>query len=99
MNKRLHSMLKLFGASLTMLALGALGLTGCESHYTTQEAYGICHELISETAETDDPEVFADCVACHEDCGTDCSQLGTSPESFGCPDEEGIDGTGGGGPG
>lgn len=84
--------LKLLGLATTAVAVLGLGLAGCQSHYTTQEAYDTCHELVGETGETDDPEVFSDCVACHEDCGTDCNQLGTSPESFSCPDEEGAGG-------
>ena len=84
-------MLKLLG--LTLPALALLGLAGCESHYTTQEAYSTCNELLGET---EDAEVFTDCVACHEDCGTDCNQVGTSPETFTCPDEEGAGGGGGG---
>lgn len=94
------SLIKLFGAALPALALAGLGLAGCESHYTTQEAYITCNELLSNSAiDKDNPEVFADCVACHEDCGTDCSEQATSPATYTCPDEEGVgggDGSGGG---
>lgn len=79
---------------IALLALGAAA-AGCADHFTTQEAYNACNELKSIETIDDSPEVFADCVACYEDCGNDCSPQGTAPETFACPDEEAGEGGGG----
>jgi hypothetical protein len=79
------SVLPLFGAAFSTLAGLASG--GCQSHYTTQEAYEACNDLLRLSIERDDREALADCVACYEDCGTDCDQVGTTPVTFSCPDD------------
>ena len=54
--------------------------TACGDHYTTQEAYAVCEELKALTTTMSDQD-FAECVACHEDCGDECE----TPE-FTCPE-------------
>jgi len=66
---------------LSLLTLAA----GCTDHFTTQEAYTQCEEIIERVATTTD-DAFAACVACYEDCGEDCEQSGASPPEFTCPD-------------
>jgi anaerobic selenocysteine-containing dehydrogenase len=98
MTTKLTSMLKVLGALLATGVLGALALGGCQSQQSTQEAYTTCNELLAASPSKDDPEVFQDCVACHEDCGTDCNEEATSPVTYACPDEEGTgSGSAGGG--
>ena len=89
------SMFTILGAGLSALTL-AFGLAGCGDGFTTQQAYGTCRKVLPLSAEEDTPEVFADCVACHEDCGTSCNEQGTSPTTFTCPDEQGEGGSGSG---
>jgi hypothetical protein len=85
---------------LTALALAASLTTACQDHFSTQEAYAICQDLTERNPATNPPEAFDDCVACYESCGGDCTQAGTSPESYVCPDELGEGGgTGEGGGG
>lgn len=96
MTTKLTPMLKVLGAVLATGLLGALALGGCQSQQTTQEAYVTCNELLGEDSEAENPDVFHDCVACHEDCGTDCNEAATSPVTYSCPDEEGAGGAGGG---
>ena len=75
----------------------SLTLAGCEDHFTTQEAYEICTQLQEENSASASPESFADCVDCHESCGSDCLLQGTAPETYTCADE--LDEAGGGGGG
>jgi hypothetical protein len=79
-----------------LLVLTALFASGCEDHYTTQEAYAACTDLTERNPATNPPTAFDDCVDCYETCGLDCTQAGTAPETYVCPDESG-EGTGGGG--
>ena len=55
--------------------------TACGDHYTTQEADAVCEELKERISTLDNEETFAECVACHEDCGDECE----TPD-FTCPD-------------
>ena len=71
----------LFCVSLLGLPL----LVGCGSHYSTQEAYDICHKTSSLSPAATD-EAFAQCVACYEECGAECKQTGTLPLTFECPE-------------
>lgn len=88
------------------LATSALALlvtsTGCQDHYSTQDAYEICDTLTERNPATNPPEDFLDCVSCYETCGGDCVQTGSSDDAYMCPDdsEEGggsSEGGGGGG--
>jgi hypothetical protein len=64
----------------------SLGLLACGDHYSTQEAYGVCTENQSRNPTGNPPESFADCVACYEDCGSECTPTGTLPTVYDCPD-------------
>ena len=86
--QRALPLLLLFGASLAA--------SGCTEHYTTQEAYSTCEELAGIDAPTDSETAFADCVACHEDCGTACVFDADLPATYSCPDEEEATGGAGG---
>jgi hypothetical protein len=69
---------------LAVLALGlCLGQAACGDHYTTQEAYSVCDDIIKRL-DTTTEEAFADCVDCYESCGDECEQEG--PE-FICPED------------
>ncbi len=90
--------------SIAALAIATIALPGCTDRLTTQEAYVTCEEVLGRPAiaaeDTEDGEgdaVFAECVACHENCGPDCALLGTATPSFACPDDQGGGGAGGGG--
>lgn len=82
--------------SLFALTLLAVAASACQDHYSTQDAYAICQDQTDRNPATNPPESFADCVACYESCGDDCTQGGTSPETYTCPDEvdEGAGGSG-----
>ncbi len=70
---------------LRMLWLAVLIAPACTDHYSTQEAYAVCEDLTNVIITTGD-ELFAECVACYEDCGDECEQTGEGDESFVCPD-------------
>ncbi len=83
-------------APVWITALLAAGVTGCQDHFSTQEAYEVCTSLTEQNPSGVGEGTFADCVACYETCGGDCEQAGTSPETFVCPDEVDEAGEGGG---
>jgi len=85
---------RIFG--LALFSLAALFGGACESHYSTQEAYAVCQDLVDRNPATNAPGGFDDCVGCYEMCGDECNQAGTSPETYVCPDELGEGGGGGG---
>ncbi|MFO0756152.1 MAG: hypothetical protein U0359_06655 [Byssovorax sp.] len=71
---------------VAVLGLCGLGLAGCDSGYTTQEAYARCEiEQKNSTTVTDDS--FKSCVACFEQCGDTCAAQGKVPEEYACPAE------------
>jgi hypothetical protein len=76
-----------------LLLLGS----GCQDHFTTQEAYEICDELTERNPGTNPPEAFLDCVACYETCGEECAVTGETPQQYVCPDEVPVDEDGEGG--
>ncbi len=80
-------------ASTFTLGLGILGLavlfSACGDHDSTQEANAACDVILADrvnTTDGTDDELFAACVACHENCGNDCTEEGTIPPEFVCPD-------------
>ncbi|MBL8740400.1 MAG: hypothetical protein JNK04_04880 [Myxococcales bacterium] len=79
-------------ASISAL-LATFTLAGCDEHFTTQEAYSSCEQLVG--APEDSPAAFADCVSCYEDCGNACTLEGSAPITYTCPDES-EEGEGGG---
>ena len=60
-----------------------LVLTACTDHYTTQEAYEVCDDII-DRIDTTTEDSFADCVDCYERCGDECGQ---EAAAFLCPDD------------
>lgn len=78
----------LAGAIAVVVALVA---SACSNGLSTQDAYRACRALGQADATSTS---FAECVACFEDCD-DCTPLGTTPETFGCPGD-GSTGTGSG---
>jgi hypothetical protein len=69
----------------SFIAIVALGLAACGDHYSTQEAYRVCDDIIARV-DTTTEAAFADCVDCFESCGDECEQRG--PENgFLCPDD------------
>ncbi len=70
-----------------LAALSLLALSACGDHFTTQEAYEACGELITGGPSGEGDELLAECVACHEDCGSECDITGSSPAEFVCPVE------------
>lgn len=80
-----------------LLLVAAVAIAACDDHYSTQDAYALCEELTQQNPATNPPETFLDCVACHETCGVECQQRGSSPEDYVCPEE--LDAAGGGGEG
>jgi hypothetical protein len=74
--------------SISAIVAVASLIPGCGDQFTTQEAYAACEELIVAGPAGDPPELFAECVACHEDCGSSCERKATTPARFECPLEE-----------
>jgi hypothetical protein len=68
------------------LAVALSILFGCGDHYSTQEAYDICHEQLGRNPSAYAPETFAGCVACYEDCGAECASTGIAPAVYQCPE-------------
>jgi hypothetical protein len=66
------------------LLLGLPLLVGCGNHYSTQEAYDICHKNEARNPGATDAS-FAECVTCYEDCGSDCAPSSGMPLSYDCP--------------
>ncbi len=66
--------------------LGLFAFAGCGNHYSTQEAYDICtQDEARNPGATKDS--FAQCVACYEQCGSDCAPSATTPPLvYQCPD-------------
>ncbi len=83
---------------LHLAVLAALfALPACEDHFTTQDAYDVCDQLVERNPATNPPDTFLDCVACYETCGNSCT-LGADG-AYGCPDEEAAGGSDQGGAG
>jgi hypothetical protein len=71
-----------------LLAALSVGAVACGDHYTTQEAYTACEEILNVRPDAaGDDVIFAECVACHETCGSECEPLGTVPATFDCPED------------
>lgn len=81
-------------AAITLALATLLGPTGCDEHFSTQEAYAACEKLAESGPPADTEAGFADCVACYEDCGNACIP---SAEGYSCPAEEGEGGAATGG--
>lgn len=71
-------------ALLTAFACASL-VYGCGDQASTQEAYAICDGLTGNVG-TSSEEAFVACVACHEDCGSDCAAVGAEAGYYACPD-------------
>ena len=68
------------------LLLGLPWLVGCGSHFSTQEAYDICNKSEGRNPGATDVS-FAECVACYEECGSDCAPAAnTIPLTYQCPE-------------
>jgi hypothetical protein len=75
---RTHTML------LGLVAL-ALAAAACGDQFSTQEAYATCEDQLGRASQDTDDAIFAECVACYEDCGSDCTMTGDAPLTFVCP--------------
>lgn len=72
---------------VAMIALGiALGLSACDQGYTTQEAVDRC-DVEKKNKPTLTEKSYAECVACFESCGDDCTPEGGTPERYVCPED------------
>ena len=61
-------------AAMLLVFSALFASTGCEDHYTTQEAYATCSDLTERNPATNPQTSFDDCVDCFETCGIDCQQ-------------------------
>lgn len=74
---------------MKLFAIAALvvAAAGCSENFSTQEAYSACEDLLGRQSQDTGDEEFADCVACYEDCGIDCTMTPEAPVTFECPAE------------
>lgn len=83
---------------LVFVALcGIVAASACTDHYSTQEAYSLCEDITGQNPGINPPGAFNDCVACHENCGDECTQSDDASNPFVCPDELQVGGGGVGG--
>lgn len=69
------------------LLFAVVGLVACGDQFSTQEAYVTCQEIADRTL-TSSEASFADCVDCHERCGTECDrQNAPPPDEYVCPED------------
>lgn len=78
MSRRIHLVL---GAALALVFANACGPT-----FERDEAIAECDRLRNDLVSCFTDEVYDQCVACHEECGRDCSMQETCPEQFLCDD-------------
>lgn len=62
----------------------SLVLAGCGSSFTTEEATEVCERQRQAQAACFDDQVMSQCIACHEECGRECSQAESCPLAFSC---------------
>ena len=65
---------------LWVLAVAA----SCGGGDDTEEATKTCQDVRARQSQCVDDAAFAQCVACREECGKDCSQLESCPLQFTC---------------
>ena len=82
-----EAMMKRIVVLVPLLCMPLVSAIGCIDHFSTQDAYSTCEVLLDGVVTTQDAdeESFTMCVACYEDCGTDCEQSKSSPPTFTCP--------------
>ncbi len=68
----------LAGALLTLL------LSACNSGLSTEEASSECDRLRNDLVSCFTDTVYDQCVACHEECGRECSLQDKCPHEFLC---------------
>lgn len=66
------------------MAVLALTASACGPTFTPEEATAECDRLRNDLAACFTDEVYDQCVACHEECGRDCSLLDSCPHQFVC---------------
>lgn len=71
---------------LFLVGFCALAFTACGGGYDTEEATDVCKRQEQGQGSCFNADVMAQCIACYEDCGTDCSQAETCPLQYSCPD-------------
>ncbi|MBL9024876.1 MAG: hypothetical protein JNL21_21950 [Myxococcales bacterium] len=77
----------------TIAFASVLATAACD-HYSTQDAYAKCSEIV-EVTEGVESALFEQCVACYENCGDECNQ--PRLDRFVCPDQEETSAGGAGG--
>lgn len=66
------------------MAVLALTASACGPSFTPEEATAECDRLRNDLTACFTDEVYDQCVACHEECGRDCSLLDSCPHQFVC---------------
>ncbi len=71
---------------LFLIGFCAILVPACGGGYDTEEATEICKRDEQAQASCFNAEVMAQCIACYEDCGRDCSQAESCPLQYHCAD-------------
>lgn len=78
---------------ISIIFLAALSMPLACNHYSTQEAYEVCSDLVAPPDAEGSTELLDACVSCYENCGDDCEH--PRADTFVCPDQ--VEEAGGGG--
>ena len=69
-----------------LTALTALAIGGCGDGFDTAEATAACDADEKNMPNCFDDDAYAQCIACHEECGDTCATIDTvCPAQFTCP--------------
>jgi len=71
---------------LFLIGFFALAVSACGGGYDTEEATEVCQRAEQGQGSCFNADVMAQCIACYEDCGTDCTQAETCPLQYSCDD-------------
>jgi hypothetical protein len=88
--------MRALAAVTAVLALSATAI-GCGSGVSQDEAETRCKQDQTALGFFFDDKVMAQCVACQQDCGNDCTRHSTSPITYSCSSGDTSTGTGGAG--
>jgi hypothetical protein len=75
-----------FGTGAAVVALGAMG---CQNGFDREQATAECDADREQFENCVNQAAYDECIACHEQCGTDCSTSGNAcPTKFTCPEDQ-----------
>jgi hypothetical protein len=67
-----------------MVMTGLFTVMGCDGGYTEAKAEERCQQEMASKAQCVTDAAYQECVACYEECGTQCLAQATCPETYTC---------------